>query len=136
VRAVKNIYRYIFILTQENYYIKMLSNIMNLSEDDLYVLGMINLYRLKLAINRMKDREFFNFRLFEYTSGTVNRIRYEGLLPSGRYISEYLRSTTLFHSDTLIFKLWSRECGSGKRELFLNMSAKPDYFQEDSDECH
>lgn len=129
-------YTYIFILTQENYYIKMLSNILNLSEDDLYVLSLINLYKLKLAMNRMKHREFSNFRLFEYTSGTVNRTRYEGLLPSGRYISEYLRSTELFQSDTLVFKLWSRECGPGKRELFLNMSAKPDYSQEDSDECH
>ena len=114
----------------------MLSNILNLSEDDLYVLSLINLYQLKLAMNRMIDREFFNFRLFEYTSGNVNRIRYEGLLPSGRYISEYLRSTTLFHSDTLVFKLWSREISPGKRELFLNMSAKQDYFQEDVDECH
>ena len=114
----------------------MLSNILNLSEDDLYVLSLINLYQLKLAMNRMIDREFFNFRLFEYTSGIVDRTRYEGLLPSGRYISEYLRSTTLFHSDTLVFKLWSRETSPGKRELFLNMSAKQDCFQEDSDECH
>jgi len=109
---------------------------MNLSEDDLYVLSLINLYQLKLAMNRMIDREFFNFRLFEYTSGTVNRTRYEGLLPSGIYISEYLRSTTLFQNDMFTFKLWSRETSPGKRELFLNMSAKQDCFQEDVDECH
>lgn len=129
-------YTYIFILTQENYYIKMLSNLLNASEDDLYFLSLINLYQLKLAMNRMKHREFSNFRLFEYTSGTVNRIRYEGLLPSGRYISEYLRSTELFQSDMLVFKLWSRECGPGKRELFLNMTHPTSHSQEDVDECH
>jgi hypothetical protein len=113
----------------------MLAFIRTLTQDEMSVMKKINLAALNRAVSRVEGgQEFTNFKLFEYTSGTVDGIRQEELMPSGRNLSDYVWSPefTQFLVGTsypdLVFKVWSRPT-EGRRELFLCMKR----IQENSD---
>jgi hypothetical protein len=104
----------------------MLAFIKTLTQDELSIFKRINVSALNRAVTRVDGGQAFtNFKLFEYTSGTVNGIRQEELMPSGRNLSDYVWSPefTQFLVGTsytdLHFSVWSRELVKGRRELFL-----------------
>ena len=103
----------------------MLGFIKNLTQDELSIFNRINVSALNRAVARVEGGQAFtNFKLFEYTSSTLNRIRQEELMPSGRNLSDYVWSPefTQFLVGTsypdLHFSVWSRPV-NGRRELFL-----------------
>jgi len=113
----------------------MLGFIKNLTQDELSIFNRINVSALNRAVARVEGgQEFTNFKLFEYTSSTLNGIRQEELMPSGRNLSDYVWSPefTQFLVGTsypdLHFSVWSRPV-DGRRELFLCIKQ----IQESSD---
>jgi hypothetical protein len=103
----------------------MLAFIKTLTRDELSIFNRINVAALNRAVARVEGgQEFTNFKLFEYTSGTVDGILQEELLPSRRTIHSFVWSPefTQFLVGTaypdLHFGVWSR-ANNGRRELFL-----------------
>jgi hypothetical protein len=113
----------------------MLAFIQTLTQDELSIFNRINVAALSRAVTRVEGgQEFANFKLFEYTSGTVNGVLQEELLPSRRTICNFVwcPEFTKFLVGTaypnLHFGVWSRAT-NGRRELFLCIKR----IQENSD---